>query len=74
MKEKDIAKSLRSMLDRSDIDRDDPITRKKSTKHTDDVQVLLEHASILVSSLRHEAECCQRELFDLQREIDDNNI
>lgn len=74
MKEKGIVKALRSILNKSDLDRDDPITRKRSIKHTDDIQVLLAHTRILVSSLRHEAECCRRELFDLQKEIDDNNM
>lgn len=73
MTEQEIRKRLEKILDRADLDRDDPLTRKKSAKHKDELVVLLDHVSILVASLRHDKESLRRELRDLKKLLEEDN-
>lgn len=62
MNTKEIASKLRKILNREDIDTDGLIKRGRSSKHTDDLEVLLGHLAILVADLRLDAEASKREL------------
>lgn len=66
MNQKQVTAKLRVILDRADVDSDGLINRKASVKHGDDIEVLLEHISILVTDLRFDAEASRRELFDVR--------
>ena len=66
MDHKQIAAKLRTILNRADIETDGLITRKRSSKHGEEVEVLLEHISLLVADLRFEAEASKRELFEVR--------
>ncbi len=62
---------LRFILDKLDCDRDSLITREKSSKHDDDIQVLLQHVKILVEDLLHDNQALRCELFDIRRAMED---
>lgn len=62
---------LRLILNKLDCDRDSIITREKSIKHDDEVQVLLQHIKILISDLLHDNQALRCELFDIRRSIED---
>lgn len=66
MDRKQIVIKLRAILDRADVDSDGLVNRKASVKHSDDVEVLLEHVSLLVADLRFDAEASRRELFEVR--------
>lgn len=57
---------LRIILDRSDVDSEGLVNRKASIKHSDDIEVLLEHLSLLVTDLRFDSEASRRELFEIR--------
>ena len=59
-----VATKLKSILNRCDVESDGVINRKVSTKHGDDIEVLLEHISLLVTDARFNAEASRRELFE----------
>jgi len=61
-----ITARLRLILDRADIESDGLINRKKSSKHNDDIEVLLEHLALLVLDLKFDAEASRRELFEVR--------
>ena len=61
-----IKAKLRNILDRADVDTDGLVNRKQSQKHEDDVEILLEHLSMLVTDLRFDAEASRRELFEVR--------
>lgn len=63
MNQKQIIAKLRSLLDRADVDSDGIINRKISCQHDSEIQVLLEHVSLLILDLRFDAEASRRELF-----------
>ena len=71
-----IVKKLQGILNKADIDRDSPITRAKSVKHSSQVEVLIQHVEILVAELRHDAEASKRELFQVRNllEFDDYDL
>ncbi len=71
-----LIQKLQKILNKSDVDRDSPITRVKSSKHESQVEVLLEHISILVLELRHDAEASKRELFQIRNllELDEHDF
>jgi len=73
MTEQEIRKRLEKILDRADLDRDDPLTRKKSVKHASHLSVLFDHLSILVESLKHDKECLRRELRDLKKLLEEDD-
>lgn len=62
---------LRFILNKLDCDRDSIITREKSSKHDDEVQVLLQHIKILIADLMHDNQALRCELFDMRRVIED---
>lgn len=66
MNNKQVTAKLRAILNRADIDSDGLVNRKASVKHSDDVEVLLEHVSLLVVDLRFDAEVSRRELFEIR--------
>lgn len=66
MNQKQVIVKLRSLLDRADIDSDSIINRKVSSKHDSEIQVLLEHVSLLILDLKFDAEVCRRELFEVR--------
>lgn len=71
-REKQIATQLRSILDRNDIEQDGLITRKPSQKHTDNIDVLIQHISLLVTDLRFDAEASRREMSAVKSLLDEN--
>jgi len=66
MKNKEITSRLRSILQKEDVESDGLINRKRSSKHEDDMSVLLEHISLLIADLRFDAEATRRELFEIR--------
>lgn len=66
MSNKQIAAKLRAILNRGDIDSDGIINRKVSSKHDDEIEVLLEHISLLIVDARFDAEATRRELFEVR--------
>ncbi len=66
MTQAEIIKKLKKILYKSDIDRDSLITRQTSTKHKNEIELLLEHINILIAELRHDAESSKRELFQIR--------
>lgn len=66
MNNKQIIARLRVILNRADVDSDGLINRKASAKHGDDVEILLEHISLMVTYLRFDAEASRRELFEVR--------
>ena len=61
---------LRFILNKLDCDRDSIITREKSSKHEDDVQVLLQHIKILIEDLLHDNQALRCELFDMRQAME----
>lgn len=57
---------LRKILDRTDLGSDMLMNRKMSSKHNDEIEVLLEHLVLLISDLRFDAEATRRELFEVR--------
>lgn len=66
MNRKQITAKLRAILNRADVDSDGMLNRKKSLKHQDDIEVLLEHVSLLVLYLTFDTEASRRELFAIR--------
>lgn len=66
MDKKQIVVKLRAILNRADIESDGLINRKSSSKHNSEVEVLLEHISLLIADLRFDAESSKRELFQVR--------
>lgn len=71
MNHKEIAAKLRAILNRADIDSDGLINRKRSSKHGSDIEILLEHISLLVLDLRFDAKASKRELFEVRQVLED---
>jgi len=66
MEHKQIVAKLRAILDRADVESDGLVNRKRSSKHEDEIEVLLEHLSLLVTDLRFDATAARRELFEVR--------
>jgi len=66
MNQKQVVAKLRFLLDRADVESDGLINRKVSSQHSGEVQVLLEHISLLILDLRFDAEASRRELFEVR--------
>jgi hypothetical protein len=66
MNKKQIIAKLRAILDRADVDSDGIINRKKSSRHEDEMEVLLEHVSLLVADLRLNVAATRNELFEVR--------
>ncbi|KKN99021.1 hypothetical protein LCGC14_0142660 [marine sediment metagenome] len=66
MDQKQIKAKLREILNREDIGPDSLISRKKSAKHEDDIEVLLEHLSLLVKDLGFDVFSTRNELFQVR--------
>lgn len=62
---------LRFILNKLDCDRDSIITREKSSKHDEEVSLLLSHIRILIQDLLHDNQALRCELFDIRRSIED---
>lgn len=67
MNNKQIATALRKILANEDVESDSVITRKRSAKHQNELEVLLDHVSLLVTYLRFDAKATRRELFSIRR-------
>lgn len=61
-----IRSKLRQILSREDINCDGFINRKKSSKHNSEIEVLLEHVSLLVIDSQFEAQATRNELHDVR--------
>lgn len=72
MDKRQIAIKLRTILGRVDVESDGPVNRKMSSKHTHEIEILLEHLSLLVSDLRFDAEASKRELFEVRALLEEN--
>jgi len=68
-----LAKKLRAILDREDMDSDGLITRKPSKKHEDNLDVLIQHISILIKDFRFDKEATRRELSEIRQLLDELN-
>jgi len=66
MENKDIEKQLMSMLEKEDIDVDNILNRKMSDNHKSKIHVLIQHVSVLIQDLKHDAESSKREMFQLR--------
>jgi hypothetical protein len=66
MNQKQVIVKLREILDRADIEPDGMINRKKSSQHSGELEVLLEHISLLVTDLRFEVAATRNELFQVR--------
>ena len=66
MNKDEITSRLRAILQKEDVESDGLINRKRSSKHEDDMYVLLEHISLLIADLRFDAEATRRELFEVR--------
>lgn len=66
MEKKQITAKLRAILNRADVESDSLINRKASSKHSDEIEVLLEHILLLVIDSRFDAEASRRELFEVR--------
>ena len=66
MQHKQIVAKLRAILHRADVESDGLVNRKRSSKHEDEIEVLLEHLSLLVADLRFDATATRRELFEVR--------
>ncbi len=66
MIQKEIISRLKKILNKSDVEYDGLINRKQSSKHDGEIEVLLEHVSLLVADLRFEAKVNRRELFQVR--------
>ena len=66
MDKKQITTELKGILRKADIESDSLITRKMSAKHRDEIEVLLKHISLLVTSLKFDVEATKRELFEVR--------
>lgn len=71
MTSKQIVAKLRAILDRADVGSDGIINRKVSSEHSSEIQVLIEHVSLLVADLRFDAEASRRELFEVRKILED---
>lgn len=71
MDRKQIIAKLKVILDRADVENDGLINRKVSSKHRDEIQVLLEHISLLVLDLKFNAEASLRELFEVRAALEE---
>jgi len=63
MNTKEISSKLRKILNREDVEENDLLNRSKSSKHENEITVLIEHISLLISYLKFDAEASRRELF-----------
>lgn len=73
MVRKEIVGKLRAILNRADIESDGLINRKRSSKHDDDIAILLEHVSLLVADLRFDAAASRKELFEVRALLENLN-
>lgn len=71
MEKKEIVAALRKILNREDVDSDSIVNRKKSSKHKSDVDVLLQHMSILVADLRFNVQATRNELFHVRQLLEE---
>lgn len=71
MNHKQITAKLRSILDRADVESGGMVNRKKSFKHNSEIEVLLEHLSLLVSDLRFDAQATRNELFEARHLLEE---
>ena len=66
MDNKQVAAKLRAILDRADVESDGLISRKRSSKHTSEIEILLEHVSLLVTDLRFDNAATRNELWQVR--------
>lgn len=72
MDKKQIVIKLRTILGKADVESDGPVNRKMSSKHVHEIEILLEHLSLLVTDLRFDAEASRRELFKVRTLLDED--
>jgi len=71
MTKKEISQKLREILQKEDTYTDGMLSRKKSPKHDDDIEVLLEHLQLLIADLRFNSISSRREMFQVRRLLED---
>lgn len=71
MSQKQMANRLKAILNKVDVGLEQPINRKVSSKHTCEIEVLLDHVSLMVADLRLDLEATRRELFSVRKIIED---
>ncbi len=71
MNKKQITAELRTILNRVDTESDGMLNRKRSSKHQDDIEVLLEHVRLLVLDSIFNAEASKREMFAIRSLLED---
>ncbi|KKN91225.1 hypothetical protein LCGC14_0220930 [marine sediment metagenome] len=65
MNKQQIAAKLRAILCQADS-MSGLLSRKRSSKHADDIEVLLEHISLLVADLRFDNAATRNELWQVR--------
>jgi len=71
MNQKQIISRLKEILSRSDTQSDGPVNRKRSDDHDGEIQILLEHLSLLVTYLKFDLEATRRELFEVRKTLEE---
>lgn len=71
MTKSEINDQLRQILDKEDLGSEGIVNRQRSSQHSDDTQVLLQHLSILVQYLKLDLSASKKELFDLKNSCKD---
>jgi len=66
MNRKQVIAKLRLILDRADVENDGILNRKQSSLHESEIEVLLEHVSLLVTDLRFDVAATRNELFQVR--------
>jgi len=67
MTKEKLLSNLRDILQKLDCESDSPLTREKSLKHDDEIEVLIQHIKILVQDLLHDNQSMRNEMFDMQK-------
>ncbi len=69
MNQEHIKSILRKILNQEDLElvKEEVLSRKKSQKHDCEIEVLIEHISLLVTDLRFATEASNRELFEARQ-------
>jgi len=71
MTNKQITSKSIEILNRCDIEQNGLISRKQSSKHDDELEVLLEHISLLITDLKFQLTATLHELSEAQNILEE---
>jgi hypothetical protein len=66
MDQKRVIAKLKAILNRADVESDGLVNRKRSPEHSSEIEVLLDHLSLLVADLRFNVVATRRELYEVR--------